>query len=218
MTTVHQSTALIELKKELAAKAGALNQVFEESGMDRDFNKVKCLGSGLNVTAKIEKVRQMNDEMGDLHAKIKDLEEFEGIATQAQAQWQAMNEPINPITHPSGDEGQRGQRQVKSIGRLFVDSSEYQSQRNRMQWKDPVDLPNADIRNAVVRTGAGWDPQVIRLDRVELDPPAAHRGDRQHPDAAHWHGHDFLHGGDHLHQQRGGDRRIDGHDRRRPDR
>ena len=40
-----ESTALLEKRKESAAKAQFLHQAFEESGEDKDFTKVQSLGS-----------------------------------------------------------------------------------------------------------------------------------------------------------------------------
>jgi hypothetical protein len=162
------STALIEKREDLAAKNAQLHQVFEEAGEDIDFSKVKCLGSGLDVAAKIAKVQQLNTEVHDLHQGVKAQEEIEGIRSKAQAQWDADNKPAGQIIHPAV-EGRRDV-EIKSIGQLLVESTEYNTQKNRRQWADPLNLPNVDIRNAVLRTGAGWDPQDIRIPRVELSP------------------------------------------------
>lgn len=162
------STKLLELRKEQCAKTEALHKVFEEAGPDNDFTRVKSVGDGLNTTAVVEKVRGMNTELGDLNKQIKDLEELEGIAAQNQAEWKAMHEPVNPVIHPT--DGPRREQQTRSIGQLFIASDEYTSQRSRRNWSEPLNLPDLDIRAAVFRTGAGWDPQDIRIPRVELSP------------------------------------------------
>ena len=169
MTTVDfATTRLQDKRREISAKAEALHMVFEEAGPQADFGKVQCLGGALDVATKIDKVRQMNAELGVLNAEVKELEELEGIAQQARNQYLADHEPATKMTHPSAD--QRTQVEVKSVGKLFHDSPEYNTQKARRQWAEPLDLPDIDIRNAVFRTGAGWDPQIIRIDRVELTP------------------------------------------------
>ena len=161
------STALLEKREEMAQKAKALHDVFEEAGPDRDFSKVKCLGS-MDVPGKLAKVRQMNTELEDVHQVVKNLEEMDGIALKAQEHWRANHEPAGPMIHPA-TEG-RPRLETKSIGQLLVESREYQVQKRRRQWAEPLELSHVDIRNTVFRTGAGWDPDVIRTGRVELDP------------------------------------------------
>lgn len=160
------STKLDELKREVSVKADRLHQVFEEAGPDRDFKRVKCLGD-MDTTAKVEKVRSLNTELGDLNRQVKSLEEIEGIAEGVRAQWVADNVPVNPLQHPgNGDQP----REVKSLGQLLVESQEYKQFKSQRNWPKILSLPNYDIRAAVFRTGAGWAPPQIRLDRVELSP------------------------------------------------
>ena len=164
-----ESTALLEKRAEVTAKAKTLHQAFDEAGPDNDFSKVQCLGSGLDIATKLGKVQQMNAELGTLNAAVKQLEEVEGIGEEVRNQYQADQRPVNPIIHPTVD-AQR-QLEVKSLGTQFAESDEYKNQKHlRQPWPNPVSLPEQDIRNAVFRTGAGWDPQIIRIDRVELTP------------------------------------------------
>lgn len=162
------STKLEELKQEVRVKAEQLHQVFEEAGSDRDFTKVKCLGDNLSTTVKVDKVRGLNTELGNLNRRIKDLEEIEGIAQQAQAEYLKDHQPVNPIQHLT--DGQRPEREVRSLGRLLVESKEYSQFKGMRNWPTPLALPHYDIRAAVFRTGAGWATPQIRLDRVALTP------------------------------------------------
>jgi len=160
------TTKLLEKKEEIRVKAKTLHDVFEEAGPDRDFTRVKALEG--DVAAKLDQVRQLNTELGALNLEIKGLEEIEGIFQNAQALWRADNEPVNPVQHINPDMG--GRRVFKSLGRLLVESPQYQSQKNRRQWAEPAEFPGIDVRNTVFQTGGGWDPQDIRISRVELSP------------------------------------------------
>lgn len=162
------STVLEEKRDELRAKAEMTHQVLEEGGDPLDLSKVKCLGSGLSFSAKLEKFRQLNTELGDLNQEVKDMEAAEDIAGQARAQWSALNQPVDPMVHPGG-EG-RHRMETRSLGRLVVESDVYKSQRSNRNWATHLDLPNLDVRNTVFRTGAGYEPENIRIPRLELDP------------------------------------------------
>lgn len=157
--------ALLEAREKVNTLAKRLHDVFEEAGPDRDFRNVKSLEG--DVMGKVEKVRQMNAELEEAHNQLKVLEEVEGIAAKVQADWAAQNTPANPVQHPK--DGDRRPGQIKSIGRLLVESKEYQQFKGMQRWPTAAKL-DVDIRNAVFRTGAGWDPETIRINRVELNP------------------------------------------------
>ncbi len=165
-------TKLDEKRLEGRYKSTELYKVFDEGGWDNtDFSKVTCLGSGLDVHAKLDKVKQMNAELLVINREIKELEQLADISGQARAQWERDNLPAALMTHPATDDPTgRRPSEIRSIGRLFAASDEYSRQKSRRVWAEPLNLPQIDIRNAVFRTGAGWDPQIIRIDRVELTP------------------------------------------------
>lgn len=160
MTMITQSTKLLELKAKQRALNDKLHTIFEEAGPDYDFSKIKSLLEG-DTAARVGKVHQMNAELSDLNDEIKKQEDLEGVASKVRQAFQADREPALLIPHPRGDGADP--RQTKSIGRLFVESAEYQQYRGQRNWPSPVNLPGLDFRATVFRTGAGWDPEVMRL-------------------------------------------------------
>ena len=164
MTT---TLVLAELREEIAAKSKQLFEIFQEAGPDRDFRKITSLEG--DTASKVDKVRQMNAALSDLNKKVKEREEIEGIAAQVEAQYKADHEPVSPLIHPQTGLAVPG-RDFKSMGRLFVESSQFKDYSGQRNWPMPAELPNYDIRAAVFRTGAGWDSQDIRISRVELTP------------------------------------------------
>lgn len=161
-------TVLDGLREELVAKAKAAHQVLEEAGPDNDMSKVKCLGDGLDTTAKLEKFRALNVEVADLHDKVKKQEVDDGLFDKARASWEELNQVRSTPIHPTVDGRQT--RVVKSLGRALVESTEYNDFKGMRQWPRPISMPDLDVRAAVFHTGAGWTPEQIRLDRVEFSP------------------------------------------------
>lgn len=165
MTTA--STTLNELKAEMRARSDKLHEIFEQAGPDRDFAKVKAIYG--DTASKVDQVRAMNAELSDINKQIKEREELDGIADQVREQYKADHEPVNRLVHPDGGLAIPG-RDFKSLGQLFVESSQYKDYRGQRNWPMPAEFPQLDIRNTVFRTGAGWDSQDIRISRVELTP------------------------------------------------
>jgi len=143
---------LKQLSDEIAEKSRVIGQVFEEAGPDKDLSKVKCLGDG-DTNAKVEKIKALNAELDDLH---KDYEELNSVFKARKAADEAAGFK-GEIPH-----GKPGETEEKSIGKLFVESTAFKSKGATATL--PVDL------KTIVRTGAGWAPESVRLPRVELYP------------------------------------------------
>ena len=165
MTT--PSTTLTELKAEMRTRTDKLHDIFEQAGPDRDFSKVTAIFG--DTASKVDKVRSMNAVLGDINKQIKEREELEEIAVQAQAQYKADHDPVSPLIHPDGRLAIPG-RDFKSMGQLFVESPQFKDYQPQRNWPMPAELANYDIRNAVFRTGAGWGTEDLRIPRVELTP------------------------------------------------
>ena len=165
MTTT--SMTLNELKAEMRARTDKLHEIFEQAGPDRDFSKVTAIYG--DTAGKVDQVRSMNAELGDINKQIKEREELEEIAVKAQAQYLADHAPVNSLVHPDGGLAIPG-RDFKSMGQLFVASPQFKDYQPQRNWPMPAELPNYDIRNAVFRTGAGWATEDLRIPRVELSP------------------------------------------------
>jgi len=162
---VAESTRLKDLRGRYGKLAGDLKAIFDEAGPDYDFGRVKSLQG--DTHAKLEEVQRRNRELDEAHDAVEAQRTIEGIAQKSRQAWEDDNLPTNVIRHPSdGSDGRRPSNQ-KSLGALLVESPEFRSQKSLRRWSTPAKL-DYDIRATVFRTGAGWDPEVIRIDRVEL--------------------------------------------------
>ncbi len=148
---------LKEITEALAAKGRMLTQIYAEAGEDLDFSRVKCLSG--DTTAKVDALRAMDKEVTDLKAEREKLLELEKGRKRAQELAAEMNLPVTPIVHPG-----KGDTKVeqKSLGQLFVESNAYKT-------KGAKAFIDIDLKTTMSRS-AGWDPEAIRIPRVELYP------------------------------------------------
>lgn len=161
-------TSVKEANAALAERSKALHEIFEQAGPDLDLTRVEALKSFPDTRAKAAEVRRLNDELTDIGQQRDTLAALEAAREQAGRVYAEQHEPASGMVHPASGERRRAER--RSIGRLMVESQEYRQFSRLRNWPTPVSLPHLDIRAAVFRTGAGWDPQDIRLDRVEFSP------------------------------------------------
>lgn len=154
-----------EVREEIAVKSRFLHEVYEAAGADLDLGKVKALDSYGATEAKVAELKRRNDELADLNKKFGDLRSLEGGRGVADELHRAMNTPADGgIQHPGAADGV-GKREQKSLGRLFVESAEYKAFDGH---KAPaLVLPDLNLKT-VFRTGAGWDPESMRIPRLEL--------------------------------------------------
>lgn len=117
-----------------------------------DFTKVKSLGDG-DTTAKIAALKGLNQELSDLHD---DQREMSVIAKSRQ-----LADESAGFDGKFGRGTPGGAVAQKTLGQLFTDAHVVKNGK-------PVDL-DIDLKT-IIRTGAGWAPESIRLPRVELYP------------------------------------------------
>lgn len=158
--------SLQEANEALAAKSKRLHEIFEQAGAEMDLSKVTLLEG--DTHAKAAEIKRLNQELTEIGKERDEWAEMDRAAKHAADTFHASHDPANGITHPRADRAQAEQER-QSIGRLFVESESYQRYHGQRNWPTPAVLP-LDIRAAVFRTGAGWNPEDIRLSRVELDP------------------------------------------------
>ena len=143
-----------QLQEQIAEKSKIVATIFEEAGADLDFTKVKCLGDG-DTTSKIEKIKAIELELTDLKKDYSDMQSVINARKLADemAGFKGEIPHSNPgeITH-----------EAKSIGKQFVESLAFKN-------KGAVSMLDVDLKT-IVRTGAGWAPESVRLPRVELYP------------------------------------------------
>ncbi len=149
---------LKEVTELLAAKGRQLTQIYAEAGEDLDFTKVTCLAG--DTKGKVEALQAFDKEVTDLKSEREKLLELEKGRKRAAELAAEMNLPVTPIIHPG--KGGAAAPETKSLGQLFVESRAYLQKGN----KSFIDI---DLKTTMSR-GTGWDPEAIRIPRVELYP------------------------------------------------
>lgn len=160
--------SLVEAREALAGKSKTLHEIFEAAGEDMDLSKVASLSG--DTAAKAAEIKRLNDELTAIGKEHDEWQALDRASKDARDAYRASHEPVNGIAHAKGAEEREERGQPKSLGRLFVESAEFKQYANQRNWPTPVNLPNLDIKATVFRTGAGLDPQDIRIDRMELIP------------------------------------------------
>ena len=149
-----------EMREEIAAKSAAIAKVFEEAGEDMDFAKVKSLDG--DTQAKLDQIKTMNTELDTLHKRYEESEELVKAAIEAKDINKLFNTPENGAVHPDAKAG-GSKPMYKSIGELFMESKA--SEMKEVGCKvEGIDL------KTLFQTSAGWDPEEVRIPRVELYP------------------------------------------------
>lgn len=152
-----------EILEKLNVKRAELAAIF-------DGAKTKVDGQDrYNLTpAQLDDVKSRNAEIDDLAMQVENLKAADEIF---QANAKAMRESSRPASQlplngQKADGGRQEQREVKSLGQLFVESEEYKGRRgvNGLQVK----LNEFDFLEVktLMETGAGFAPQSIRTGRV----------------------------------------------------
>lgn len=147
---------LKELTEALAEKSKLVSQIYTEAGEDLDFSKVKCLTG--DTTAKVEAMRNLDREVTDLKRERDTLVEIERGREESKRLNEEFNKPVAPVIHPKGG----GHPEIKSIGQLFTESDAFKR-------KGVTSIADLDLKTTMSR-GAGWDPEVQRIARVEDYP------------------------------------------------
>ncbi len=135
--------------KEISGRKSELekqgHQIYEEAGTDLDFTKVKCIEG--DTTAKVAKLKAINEELTDLTKKYAEMNELaKGRATIDAAVGAATETPVK--NNPE-------QVEVKSIGTIIRESGAFANKGKSF---------HADIdMKTLFQTTAGWAPLVQRL-------------------------------------------------------
>lgn len=153
-----------ELVEKLNAKRAELAEIFAKAATKVDGQ------DRYNLTpAQLDDVKARNAEIDDLAMQIENMKSADEIF---QANAKAMRESNRPASQLPLGGGQKSegraheQREVKSLGQLFVEAQEY---KNRRGIKDlEVKLNDFDFLEVktLMETGAGFAPQAVRTGRV----------------------------------------------------
>lgn len=159
--------ALKEAKAGLNAKRDELAAIFREAGADYDMDKVKSISG--DTAAKVDFIRQLNEEIDARKAKVDELlvlARAAGAAAEAgEVEGGAKDLPDEPRT-------KGGQR--KSLGELFIASQAFKGYTTGLGVGPAANL-DLELKT-LFQTGAGWAPESTRTGRVEMYPtrPAPH--------------------------------------------
>ena len=148
--------------EELAGKSARLHQVFEEAGSELDFDKVKALTG--STAEKIAEVHKMNRELDFLGSERDGVAEILKASENATKLMKESSTPTHGFRFPGG--APKDGAEIKSIGQMFRESPVFKDYKG---GQGPTGLMEIDLK-AVFRTAAGWDPEEIRIPRVELSP------------------------------------------------
>ena len=164
LTTSQLREMVMEKTNVLAERWGRAKQ----DGPDGpEFDLYKVTEYDGDSAARLDRLRSEQKEIDDLSAKLlvrlqldKQARNMSMAVDQAHAN---LNTPVTQA--PPSEEMKMG------LGDLFVRSQAYTSALGHNSpsvesWKLQAHFPDYDVRNAVVSTGAGWDPPTIRTGRV----------------------------------------------------
>lgn len=153
-------TTLKAKRDQFATKQAALAQVFAEAGNELDLAKVTSLSG--TTEEKAAAIQRLNDELATLADEVEQAASLERVAAQTKAWGDRLSTPA-PILHPTGG----ATIQHKSLGDHFTTSIAFKGYAG---GKSPVaTLPDFDVKT-LFQTGAGFYPETLRGNRIELTP------------------------------------------------
>ena len=165
MDLQNDSLTEAQLREKVMAKTASLTDIWARAvvpgSKDLDLHRISELQG--TTEDRLQEMRTRDTEITDLKAQL-DVrmasgKEARNLAMRNEALNMQLNEPVKDGRNPTGG-GAIG------IGDMFVRSEAYALGTNRNSNPQfAVDLPDYDVRNAVVSTGAGWDPPSVRLGR-----------------------------------------------------
>lgn len=152
-----------QVLEKLNAKRAELAAIFEKA-------KTKVDGEDrYNLTPEqLEDVKARNAEIDDLAKQVEELKATDEIFQKNAQAMRESQRPANQLPLNRGEEGKSGkeQREVKSLGELFVESDGYKNRQavNGLEVK----FPEFDYlqMKTLMETGAGYAPQSIRTGKV----------------------------------------------------
>ncbi|MEE8466039.1 MAG: phage major capsid protein [Dehalococcoidia bacterium] len=164
---------LVELREKFQTKQKELHDYWEEAGDQLDVSKIKSI-NGLaadDTTARVAFMQSLNKEVDEINKEIEPLAAVEQMKAESDLRDKGLLTPVSRHQQPGPDDDGKGQE--KSLGRLFVESASYKAY-SEQSISSPSDIDvkgshDIDLK-AVFRTAAGWEPENIRMPRVELDP------------------------------------------------
>lgn len=155
-----------ELLEKLNAKRAELAAIFAKAAVKVDGQ------DRYNLTPEqLEDVKARNVEIDDLAKQVEDLKAADEIFQKNTDALRASMRPANqlPLGSKNQDGARQPERQVKSLGEMFVESQEYKERRGikNLEVKlNDFDFLEVRERKTLMETGAGFAPQSIRTGKV----------------------------------------------------
>jgi HK97 family phage major capsid protein len=152
-----------ELQEQVNAKRDEIAKVYEGKATTVDGQ------ARYDLTVKeVESVRALNKELDDLAVELESARETDDIYQKNQKAIRDAKEPASqlPMNGKRAEGARREQREVKTLGQMFVESREYKEAQRKRDIN--FDAPEFDFLEAktLMETGAGWAPQSVRTGRV----------------------------------------------------
>lgn len=159
-------TKLQELRAKFNEKSKKLSEVFKEGGTDKDFSKVKCLGSEVKTQKEVvEKIEQMSKELDDLNDELQAEVKLENIESQNKKRQELFNTGVRLPMPEESKARTNYDMPTKTLGEQFVESQAY---KNRGQMVESVIAEDMNLKT-LFETTAGWAPETTRTGRLVLD-------------------------------------------------
>jgi len=150
---------LTERREELGTRHKLMERVLAEAGADYDFTKVDALGEDMDTQSKVDKFRELNEELSDLTAECKKLE-LDEIGASVQRVREELDRPAKSAPQPTtGDGGDQ------SIGQRLIGSEEYKAYKADRNKGFAMSFDDVELKT-LMSTTAGWAPDSPRLGRV----------------------------------------------------
>lgn len=171
--------SLKQAKAELNAKRAQLAEVFEHkttnddgesvydlTKFDADWvpDDVKELKGHAKTIRVLELHREKSQELDALQDEVFELEKAEQRETEHKRR---ESTPANPISHPEGGEKDGKRREVKSLGKMIVESEGFKAW-SKGDFREQIKLDDIGFleHKTLFETTAGWGPESTRTGRV----------------------------------------------------
>jgi HK97 family phage major capsid protein len=161
--------ALKEAQEALDAKRKSLKDIFAEAGPEYDMSKVMSVQG--DTSAKVDFIRQLNDEIAERKKKVDELL----VVARAAAVAKSHEGGSEPDARKDAEQAERKDGR-KSFGELFMASPAVKGY-TRGSGSGPQAQIEVSLKTLL--TTGGWAPETTRTGRIEMLPtrPAPHIAD-----------------------------------------
>ncbi|MEV0994651.1 phage major capsid protein [Nonomuraea sp. NPDC050202] len=161
--------ALKEAQEALDAKRKSLKDIFDEAGPEYDMSKVKSIKG--DTAAKVDAIRQLNEELTERKAKVDELMVLARAAGAAKEAEQVERGDRDVRDDGRGPQTKDGRE--RSFGESFMAS---QAVKGYVRGSGSGPQATVDVSLKTLLTTGGYAPETTRTGRIEEFPtrPAPH--------------------------------------------